>query len=104
MYIDDYLIFAKTADIINKLIASLHTDFTLTDEGDINGFLCIDVKNLPDGSYELTQPRFIDCTIKEVRLKDESKEHAMPCQQCWNYYPKMKMAKHVNTAGIIGKS
>ena len=102
MYIDDYLIFAKTADIINKLIASLHTDFTLTDEGDINGFLCIDVKNLPDGSFELKQPGFINSIIKEVRLKDESKN--MQCQQYRNYYPKMKMAKHMITAGIIEKS
>ena len=78
MYIDDCLMFAKTADIIENLIASLRTEFTLTDEGDVNGFLGIDVKNLSDGSYELTQPGFIDRIIKEVGLEDELKEHTTP--------------------------
>ena len=32
MYVDDCLMFAKTADIIDKLIASLRTEFTLADK------------------------------------------------------------------------
>jgi len=102
--------FAKTADIIDNLIASLCTEFTLTDEGDINGFLGIDVKHLSDGSYELMQPGFIDRIIKEVRLEDESKEHTTPavskllskdadgeaCEYSWNYWKVIGMLNYLS--------
>ena len=97
--------------IIDKLIASLHTEFMLTDEGDINGFLGIDVKNLPDGSYELMQSGFIDHIIKEVRLKDEYKYHATPAvlkllskdedseahEYSWNYQIVIGMLNYLST-------
>ena len=48
MYVDDCLMFAKTADIIDKLIASLRTEFTLTDEGDVAmGFWVLMLKIYP---------------------------------------------------------
>ena len=53
-------------------------DFNLTNEGDISSFLGIDVKNLPDGSYELMQPGFINQIIHKVGLELDLKEHSTP--------------------------
>jgi len=77
-YMDDCLIFAKTDDTIDGLIDSLCLDFNLTDEGDVSSFLGIDMKNLPDGSYELMQPGFIDQIIHKDGLELELKEHSTP--------------------------
>ena len=48
-YVDDCIIVGKSMQEINKLIASLKNGpekFILTDEGDINKFLGIDIKHL----------------------------------------------------------
>ena len=72
---DDVAALFKTID---GLIDSLCLDFNLTDEGDVSSFLGIDMKNLPDGSYELMQPGFIDQIIHKDGLELELKEHSTP--------------------------
>ena len=110
VYMDDCLIFTKTDDIIDGLIESLCLDFNLTHEGEVSSFLGIDVKNLPNGSYELTQPGFINQIIHEVGIGLESKEHSTPVitkliskdedgeawEYTWNYRKVMGMLNYLS--------
>ena len=63
--IDDYLIFARQTKTLDDVIASLKTEFVLTEEGDASAFLGIDIKKNIDGYIELTQPGLIQKIIAE---------------------------------------
>ncbi len=61
-YVDDCIIVGDTSDCIAKLIQSLHKgdeNFVLQDEGLINKYLGVQIKQLDDSSFELTQPFLI---------------------------------------------
>jgi hypothetical protein len=63
MYVDDCIIVRDTPDCINKLIQSLHDDnenFVLQDEGLIDKYLGVEIKQLDDSSFELTQPFLVE--------------------------------------------
>jgi hypothetical protein len=65
--VDDCIIIGNTSDYINKLIQSLHEgdeDFVLQDEGLIDKFLGVEIKQLDDFLFELTQLFLIDQVTK----------------------------------------
>ncbi len=64
---DGCIIIGDTSDCINKLIQSLHeTDenFLLQDQGLIDKYLGVEIKQLDDFSFELTQPFLIERVTK----------------------------------------
>jgi hypothetical protein len=61
-YVDDCIIVGDTSNHIDKLIQSLHKgdeNFVLQDEALIDKYLGVEIKQLDDSSFELTQP-FLD--------------------------------------------
>ena len=62
----------------DDIIASLRTEFALTDEEGVGAFLGTDIKRTAGGHRELTQPYFIDKIITFSGLQYNSTEHAMP--------------------------
>ena len=53
-FVDGFLIFSKEPKIIDNLIASLQKDFSLTDKGDIDKYLGIQVQTSSNGTTKLS--------------------------------------------------
>jgi hypothetical protein len=69
--VDDCIIIGDMVDRINKLIQSLHKgdeNFVLQDEGSIDKYLGIEIKQLDDSSFELTQSFLIKRVTKFLGL------------------------------------
>jgi hypothetical protein len=73
-YIDDCLLFAKTNDVLDSVLASLEKDFVLTSEGTVGAYLGIDIHRTTDGYLELIQPGLINKIISACGLQDQSAE------------------------------
>ncbi len=76
-YVNDCIIISPSKESINCLIASMQSgleNFKLTDEGDVNKFLGVEITHLDDNSFELSQPFFIDRILNFLGLcKNEFK-------------------------------
>ena len=62
-YVDDCIIIGDTPERIDKLITSLHggdEQFRLTDEGSIDKYLGVNIEQLENGSFEMSQPFLIE--------------------------------------------
>jgi hypothetical protein len=62
-YVDNCIIFSPSMQSINRLVKSMHDgpeNFKLTDEGDVNKFLGIEITKIGKNSFELAQPFLID--------------------------------------------
>ena len=68
MWVDDCLIFLKSKDFADELIASLQNSFTLTEEEDVSAYLGVEVKfcNVTD-AVTLSQPYLIKRIIEIMR-------------------------------------
>ena len=100
-WVDDCLIFAVNKETADKLIATLHKRFSLTEEDDVSAYLGVQLSINDDDTVSLTQPyliqRIIDslgdaitgantkttpAVYKEILHKDES---GPARKQSWNY-------------------
>ena len=62
-YVDNCIIVGPSKDQIDSLVESMKTgkeNFVLTDEGDINEFLGIEITQLDDKRFKVSQPFLID--------------------------------------------
>jgi hypothetical protein len=111
VYVDDCLLFAKSDDILDNLIASLEKDFHLTSEGDVGAFLGIDIVRNKEGLLELSQPGLIQKIISTCGLESESNEHKTPAaailhpdpsgpprDHSWNYRAVIGMLTYLSTS------
>ena len=60
----------KEIDFFVNSMKNGSENFILTDEGNIDKFLGIDIKNYEDGRFELTQPFLIERIVKFLGLSD----------------------------------
>ncbi len=70
-YVDDCIIIGPSKASIDCFITSIHTgpeNFKLTDKGDVNKFLGIEITKLGSDSFELSQPFLIDCLLQFLGL------------------------------------
>ena len=63
---NDTIIAGPTLDRVNHIISVLSSLFNVKDQGDISNYLGVQVKQLPDGSFSLTQPHLIDSIFKDL--------------------------------------
>ncbi len=77
-YVDDCLLFAKSGDVLDSVLASLERDFVLTSQGSVGAYLGIDIKRTADGCLELTQTGLIQKIISAFGLQEQSAEHHTP--------------------------
>ena len=78
IYVDDTIFFAKDQSLIDREITDMKQDFDLTDEGEVDAFLGIDIKYEDDGTITMTYPGLIDQVLKDVNIENESKTHDTP--------------------------
>jgi histone deacetylase 1/2 len=82
LYVDDAALLSPYESAINKVIASLQQEFTLTDEGDLKDYLGVRISKHADGSVEMIQPRMIERALQIVGLplNEKSKVHDTPAE------------------------
>ena len=72
-YVDDCIIVGNSMKDIDSFVNSMQTgpeNFILTDEGDIDKFLGIDIKQLSENKFEISQPFLIERIVNLLGLKD----------------------------------
>ena len=70
-YVDDCIIFGDSDKRVDEVIQSLHEgseNFDFTDEGNVDKYLGVEVKELGDDTFELSQPHLIERIIEFVGL------------------------------------
>ncbi len=111
VYVDDCLLFAKTNDVLDSVLASLEKDFVLTSEGTVGAYLGIDIHRTTDGYLELILPGLITKIISACGLQDQSAEHLTPSttiltsdlsgpprEHTWNYRSLIGMLNYLATS------
>ena len=74
-YVDDCIIIGKSKPEIKSFIHSMQNGpekFILTDEGDIDKFLGVEIIDRGNGEFEMKQPHLIDRIVQALGLKDNS--------------------------------
>ena len=74
VYVDDCIIFSKDKSVIDDLIHSLMNgpeNYVLTDEGEINTYLGVDIDKSKKGSIELRQPYLIQRCLEAMEVNDK---------------------------------
>ncbi len=74
-YVNDCIIFSPLMASIDWLVWSMHDgpeNFKLTDEGDVNNFLGIEITKIGSLSFELSQPFSINCLLQFLGLCNNS--------------------------------
>ncbi|KAL7534594.1 hypothetical protein ACHAWF_004881 [Thalassiosira exigua] len=79
-YVDDCIILGKDMAVVDSLIQSLKNgeeNFELTDEGSIDKYLGVLIKDIDENTFEMSQPFLIRRIIQFLSL-DESKTRGRP--------------------------
>ncbi len=74
-YVNDYIIFSSLMELIDRLVRSMHegpNNFKLTNEGDVNKFLGIEITKISSLSFELVKPFLIDRLLQFLGLYNNS--------------------------------
>lgn len=72
-YIDDSILAGPDEGEIAKIIKDIKKDkLQITEEGDIQDFLGVNINQRNNGSIELTQPHLIKQILKDLRLEGEN--------------------------------
>ena len=72
LYTDDSILAGPDRNEIDKLIVKMREiGLNITDEGNIEDFLGVNIDKKENGEIHLTQPHLIDQVIKDLRLEDE---------------------------------
>ena len=110
VHVDDFLIFSKKNLWIDVLIKSLFNEeenFELTDEGNIDKYLGVDIRKHNDGTHELRQPFLIDRIIKKLNLDNVNtqKRHTPLCKPLLHKdlqgKPRVKAWNHRSIIGML---
>ena len=56
LYVDDIILTASSSDLLQRIMARLHSEFTMTDLDDLHHFLGISVTRSPGGPVPLPAP------------------------------------------------
>jgi hypothetical protein len=73
VYVDDANICGPSSKAIDEIIASLKEDFDVTDEGEIDDYLGVNVSRPTEDTIELKQPHLIQQILDEVGMLPQSK-------------------------------
>jgi hypothetical protein len=73
VYVDDAFICGPSSKVIDEIIASLKEDFDVTEEGEINDYLGVNVLCPTEDTIELKQPHLIQQILDEVGMLPQSK-------------------------------
>ena len=84
VYVDDCIIVSKDSQNIEDLVISLKTgpeNFLLTDKGDIEHDIGVEIRPLKGDTFELCQPHLIKKVLDFLDLPDSIKGHSRPANK-----------------------
>jgi Reverse transcriptase (RNA-dependent DNA polymerase) len=84
VYTEDGIFCGPDKDEIDKCMTELGSRFDITDKGDIDEYLGIQVTRMENGTIELTQPHLINSIINNLGFKDNTKGKEMPAPSTAN--------------------
>ena len=111
VYVDDTIFFSKDSSKVDKVISNLKKlNFELTDKGDVEAFLGVQVEQLEDGTIKMSQPDLINRVIEALGLDNQSKQHKTPAvspplhahkngaprEKTWNYRSVIGMLTYIS--------
>ncbi|GJX41218.1 ribonuclease H-like domain-containing protein [Tanacetum coccineum] len=74
LYVDDIVLTASSATLLQRIITLLHSEFAMTDLGSLNYFLGISAQRSPSGLF-LSQSKFAEEILERAHM-----EHCNPCK------------------------
>ena len=82
IYTDDSILAAPTKSLIDECISDIRqTGLEVTDGGDLNNFLGVHIKKLPNGTIKMSQPTLEKQILKDLRYdNDEVKGSSTPAR------------------------
>ena len=98
LYIDDSILAGPDEEEINQIIRDIkRAKLQITEEGDIQDFLGVNITQREDGSIELTQPHLIQQILEYLRLdKDDASTKMVPVA------PSKILRKHTTSEDFDG--
>jgi hypothetical protein len=73
LYTDDSILAGPDVDEINAIIADMRkAKLDITEEGELEDFLGVNIDRKPDGTIHLTQPHLIDQILDDLRLNGDN--------------------------------
>ena len=106
-YVDDCIIVEETMENINRFVDSMKNgdeNFVFTDEGDINKFLGIEITQLDDKRFKISQPYLTDRIISYLKIyaNDHNVETMQNQRQLVSLsYTKISQASRAKKHGTI---
>ena len=81
IYTNNSILASLDSKEINQIIKEIKgSGLRITEEGELQDFLGIDIKQKKDGSIHIKQPHFINQILKDLRLSLENmKTNKVPC-------------------------
>jgi hypothetical protein len=73
VYVDDAIICGPSSKVIDEIIASRKEDYDVTDEGEIDDYLGVNVSHPTEDTIELRQPHLIQQILDKVGMLPQSK-------------------------------
>jgi len=77
-YVDNCWIIHPDRQVVNDLMKEISVKFNITDKGDLNDFLGINVTHHADGTVELMQPKLIKRILLDMNLQPSTKTKRTP--------------------------
>ena len=108
LYTDDSIIAGPDEKEINQVVKDIQgAGLTITEEGDLQDFLGVNISRQPDGSIHLSQPHLIDQILKDLRLdNDKVNTKATPAASSkilGRHEDSEDFDGHFNYRSVIGK-
>ena len=71
LYTDDSILAGPVKSEIDDIIQQMkHVNLNITDEGNVEDFLGVNIEQLEDGSVKLSQPHLIEQILKDLKMTD----------------------------------
>ena len=77
-YVDDSIATAPTKEEVNEFLDELKQKFDMTDEGDLNDFIGVNITRHEDGKIELSQPHLIEQILRDLNFQHDTKKVNTP--------------------------
>ena len=108
LYTDDSILAGPDENEIKQVIKDIKkAKLDITEEGDLQDFLGVNIERKEDGSVHLTQPNLIKQIIKDLRLEDDkvkTKTLPAPCSKILSAHSESEdFDNSYNYRSVIGK-
>lgn len=78
LYTDDSILVGPNMDEIDESVEAISKLLEITDEGEVNDFLGVNIERKPNGEIHFTQPHLIDDILKELEFNNKTKTKSTP--------------------------